>query len=109
MYGDTSTLAAKLSINATTHADNLERVLNAASLEIDHEIGGPIVTPTDEELALLDTVALARAQDLWVIEGLPVGVIGLASETPLLTPRNSWERHANNLAPLKNWDEAGFA
>ena len=78
-------------------------------MEIDHEIGGPFVSPSEEELDLCETVCLARAQDLWLIEGLPVGVIGLGGETPLLSPRDSWVRHANVLAAIKPGDAWGVA
>lgn len=100
-YADAAKLAAKLKVNANTQAEDLNRVLNAATLEIDSEIGGPLVSPSEEELALLESVCLARAQDLWLVEGMPIGVIGLGGETPLLSPRDSWQRHANTLAPLK--------
>lgn len=108
-YADTSTLARKLKVNETTYADDLERVLDSATLEIDHEIGGPLVSPSEEELALLETVCLGRSQDLWIVEGLPVGVIGLGGETPLLTPRDSWARWGLMLAPLKPGDAWGVA
>ena len=104
-YATTTQLAAKLTISGAKLAaaeDDLQRVLDAATLEIDHEIGGAIVSPTDEELALLESVCLARAQDLWLVEGMPIGVIGLGGETPLLSPRDSWQRHANVLAVLKS-------
>ncbi len=34
-------------------------------------------------------------------EMVPAGILGLGSETPLIVPRNSWERFAHRLAPLK--------
>jgi hypothetical protein len=106
-YANVETLAQQLKVNATTREADLQRVLDAAALEIDTEIGPEGValldaSPANEDyLALAATVNLSRAADLWVIEGLPVGVIGLGGETPFLTPRNSWERHSNTLAPLK--------
>lgn len=103
-YATKEQLAAKLTIGsarATASEDDLQRVLDSAAFEIDEFIGGPLVSPTDGQLALLATVNLGRAQDLWTIEGLPAGVIGLGGETPLLTPRDSFERWANMLAPLK--------
>lgn len=108
-YTDADTLARKLKVNATSQADDLARVINAAALKIDREINGPLLSPSDEELALLETVNLGHAQDLWVIEGLPVGVIGLGGETPLLTPRDSWDRWARMLAPLRDWSDVGIA
>ncbi len=103
-YASTTELAAKLSISGAKLAaqeDDLQRVLDAATLEINHEIGGALVSPTEEESALLESVCLARAQDLWLVEGMPIGVIGLGGETPLMSPRDSWVRHANVLAVLK--------
>lgn len=103
-YATVEQLAAKLSISGArlqANSDDLERVLNAAAVEIDKEIGGPLLSPTDAELDLLGTVNLGRAQDLWVIEGLPAGVIGLGGEMPMMTPRDSWARWANMLAALK--------
>lgn len=109
-YADADTLAGKLKVNATTHADDLARVLDAATYEIDREIAGPLTSPTDGQLALLETVCLGRAQDLWLIEGLPVGVIGLGGETPFLSPRDSWERWAIVLSKeMRDWSEVGIA
>lgn len=102
-YATVELLAKKLKVNADTYGDDLERVLLAAKIEIDSEIGYTVTAEdnTDEELALATTVNLARAQDLWLIEGLPIGVVGLGGETPLLSPRDSWMRHALTLEPLK--------
>ena len=108
-YADATTLGSKLKVNPSTYSADLDRVLNAAALEIDHELGGTIVSPTTEEAALLESVNLGRAQDLWLVEGLPVGVIGLGGETPLLAPRDSWARWANVLAALKPGDAWGVA
>lgn len=111
-YAETSDLAPRLNLRgatATAKEADLQRVLDAASLEIDHEIAGPLVSPTEEEAALLMSVCLARAQDLWTVEQQPIGVIGLGGETPLLAPRDSWVRHANALAPLKPGDAWGVA
>lgn len=111
-YATVEQLAPRLNIRGSTleaKEDDLQRVLDAATLEIDHEIGGPLVSPSEEDLALLETVCLARAQDLWLVESQPIGVIGLGGETPLLSPRDSWVRHAHTLAPLKAGDAWGVA
>lgn len=102
-YATVEQLAAKLKVNAVTHEADLTRVLLASKIEIDTEIGYSLTEDnTADEVALATSVNLARAQDWWLLEGLPVGVIGLGGETPMFTPRDSWARHANNLAPLKN-------
>lgn len=103
-YATVDELAAKLSIRGSrlqANNDGLQRVLNTAALEIDKEIGGPLLSPSEAELNLLASVNLGRAQDLWEIEGVPMGVLGLGGETPILTPRDSWVRWANMLAALK--------
>lgn len=101
-YATPEQLAAVLKVNATTRADDLDRVLNAAALEIDTEIGRTLgFSDSEQELALAESVNLDRAQDLWELEQVPAGIFGLDSETPLIVPRNSWERHAQRLAPLK--------
>ncbi len=102
-YIDADTLAAVLKVNATARADDLERVLEAAAGEIDSEIGYTLGVSDDAwKLALAAHVNLERARDLWELELVPVGIIGLGGETPLIAPRNSFERHANALLPLKN-------
>ncbi len=104
-YATVEQLAAKLTITGAKLAasqGDLQRVLDAATLEIDHEIGGAFISPSEQELAICESVCLARAQDLWLVEGLPIGVIGLGGETPLLSPRDSWQRHANVLAAIKH-------
>ncbi len=109
-YATVEQLAAKLTITGAKLAasqDDLQRVLNAATLEIDHEIGGPLISPSQLQLDLFEFACLGRAQDLWLIEGLPIGVIGLGGETPLLSPRDSWSRWANILAVAKqSWGMA---
>jgi len=84
---------------------DLERVLDMAAYEIDHEIdrAEPFVFSDEDAAAalpLLEHVNLERAADLWNMENQPSGLL-LGGETPLLAPRNSWDRYANMLAPLK--------
>jgi hypothetical protein len=102
-YADAATLARILKVDAASRAADLERILEASAGEIDSEIGRTLgFSDAAWELALAEHVNLERAQDLWELEQIPVGVLGLGGETPLITPRNSWERHANTLAPLKD-------
>lgn len=91
---------------ATGRETELQRCLDAASLEIDSELDRAVALSddddaTDAQLALAAQVCLSRAVDLWHDAQMPLGALGLGGETPLITPRNSWERHANMLAPLK--------
>jgi hypothetical protein len=103
-YATVEELAAKLTIRGarlTADTDGLQRVLDAATVEIDHEIGGAPVSPTDDEVEFLTMVNLGRAQDLWLLEEQAIGVVGLGGETPILSPRDSWVRWANMLAVMK--------
>lgn len=117
-YATATQLRNKLKVPSGTTDADLQRVLDMAMVETKSEVGNWDFTDTEdidarlealgnkftstEAQAMLTSANLARAQDLWLIEGLPIGVIGLGGETPLLSPRNSWERFANMLAPLKN-------
>ena len=107
-YATVAQLAALLKVSATTKEADLIRVLQTAALEIDAEIGGGLGWSDDAQaLSLLESVNLDRAQDIWETEMVPAGILGLGSETPLIVPRNSWERHAQRLAPLKtSWGVA---
>lgn len=105
-YATVAQLAATLpGVNATTREADLERVLEMATLEIDQELNKE--TPFDfsdpdgiAAYPLLVHVNIERAGDLWHMEQMQSGLL-LGGETPLLAPRNSWERYANMLSPLK--------
>lgn len=103
-YATKTELAAVLpGITAGGSRDtDLDRVLDMAALEITRELdyAAPISFDTDE-LALLAHVNLERAADLWHMENVQSGLL-LGGETPLLAPRDSWQRYANMLAPLKS-------
>ncbi len=104
-YADAEQLGALLKVSATSREVDLNRALDAAALEIDSELGRsvPFDTSSDpQELALLAEVNLERAVEHWSQSMSPFGVIGLGSETgPVVTARDSWERHARKLSPLK--------
>ena len=108
-YATDTELAGILKVNATSNEDALNRVLDAAALEIDSEIGATMGFSDDPQaLALLAEVNLERAVEHWQQMRSPFGIVGLGGESiPLVTARDSWERHARKLAPLKeSW---GFA
>lgn len=110
-YADATELARLLKVNATTYANQLEEVLDAAAGEIDSEIGlfeDDAVTPTEDwQLALMAQVNLERAAEHWKQRQQSFGLLGLDAEGPVRLARDTWERHALKLAPLKQfW---GFA
>lgn len=104
-YATADELARLLHVNATTFADQLDEVLIAAAGEIDSELGlfedGATPLSEDWQLALASQVNLERAQEHWKERAIGWGIVGLDTETPIRLSRDTWERHANKLAPLK--------
>lgn len=110
-YAETTELARILKIREPSDAQEtaLERVLDAATGEIDAEINLDAETVlTPEQTAIAEQVCLRRAAELWFAQEVPLGVTGIGSEfgTTHLA-RNSWDKHAYDLAPLK--DQWGIA
>lgn len=110
-YATVAQLVKVLKVDRTANEADLIRVLQMAAKEIDSEIGGIAGGWSDDPqaLSLLQSVNLRRAEDIWEFEKTSgvAGILGLGTETPLIVSRNSWERYANELAPLKT--EWGFA
>lgn len=100
-YGTVNELARLLKIRTPTAEQEtaMQRVLDTAALEIDAELGR--TTPYTTVPALAVEVNLTRAVDLWHQEQIAFNVVGLDSESPIRLGSNSWERYANQLAPLK--------
>jgi hypothetical protein len=104
-YANVTELARILKIRNVSdeQRDAMERVLLLASGEIDSEID----LDTDQglsgwQVALAQEVCLERAVEHWRQQESPFGLIGLGAELPAeRTARDSWERHAHKLAPLK--------
>lgn len=106
-YATTTELARILRLRQPTPAQEvaMQRVLDTAALEIDRELGR--ITPFSPAPALVVEVNLERAVEHWQQQESPFGVIGLGESAPTVTASDSWNRHANKLAPLKEtW---GFA
>lgn len=86
-----------------------DRVLEAAAGEIDAEINladGVTLAPWQLELAA--EVNLERAVEHWRQQEAPFGILALEGFAGAeRTARDTWERHANKLAPLK--DQWGIA
>lgn len=104
-YTTTEELARILKIRTVSDDQEaaLARVLSAAYGEILAEIDlADGVTLTDEQTALATEVNLERAVEHWRDEETAFGIIGLGDVGPMYTARNSWERYAFKLAPLKS-------
>jgi hypothetical protein len=99
-YATVSQLAALLKRDATTFAAEMTSVLTAAAEEIDAELGRttPFEAPPP---ALVVQVNLERAVEHWHARPVGFGVIGLDTESPVRLARDTWDRHAHKLAPLK--------
>ena len=99
-YGSVDELKVLLRIDSpsTLQVEAMERCLDAATEEIDSELG--YTEPPDPVPALVREVCLERAHDHWKAGQSPFGAVLLA-ETPVVAARNSWARHRSKLWPLK--------
>jgi hypothetical protein len=108
-YATTDELAVVLKIRNPTgdQTTAMQRVLDAATGEIDSEIDrdddDPITADT-WQYALAAEVNLERAVEHWEQGQAPFGIIGFGAAHAsggIYTAKDSWERHALKLAPLK--------
>jgi hypothetical protein len=88
----------------------MQRVLDAAAGEINSEIGLTADDLNGWQLALAEQVCIERAVEHWHARPVGFGIVGLDSESPIRIARDTWERHAHKLAPLKSGETGwGFA
>ena len=104
-YGTVPELARVLKISSPSAAQEtaMHRVLSAAAGEINSEIDFETTTTLLEwQCALATQVCLERAAELWKLQEIQFGIVGLGSEFgPTHMARNTWDKHAYSLAPLK--------
>ena len=105
IYSTVAELAALLRVSASSRHASLRRVLESAALEIDSEIGTADINgttlPYSSPPAIVSEVSLERAVEHWQQMQSPFGIIGLGDGLSTYTARDSWDRHAHKLAPLK--------
>lgn len=111
-YITTTELAAVLKIRTPTAEQEVElqRVIDATTVEIDAEMNraDDAAALTADQTALIEEVALERATEHWAARNSPFGLLAVGVDVPAeRTARDSWERHALKLAPLK--DQWGLA
>lgn len=108
-YATVDELAQSLRIRLTpTNTDTLQKCLDAAAVEIDHEIDWvPVpaqpIAPGPDPVGgpLLNRVNIARGVEWFKANDAAFGVVGFDESGALTAPRNSFDRHANDLASLK--------
>lgn len=110
-YADTDELFRVLKVRGTPTSEQTaaaERCLEAAAGEIDSEIDlAADVTLEPWQLELVTAVNLERAAEWWAQQEIHFGIV-LSGDTALgggvgeRIARDTWERHALKLAPLKN-------
>jgi len=105
VYASATDLALLLRVQVNQRHAGLIRVLKAASQEIDDEIGtadiAGVATPYSNPPALVREVCLERAVEHWSQAQNPFGIIGIGDSEAVYTARDSWDRHAHKLSPLK--------
>lgn len=102
-YATVEELASLLKVNATTFVVQLTRCLVVATGEIDADVGRPPENPlAGWELSLAAQVCLERGLEHWHQMRSAFGIVTLAEGTgQIWTPRDSWDRHAKKLMPLR--------
>jgi hypothetical protein len=103
-YTTTDELARVLEMRSPSAAQvaDMQRMIDAAGLEIVSECGTAYGTAAPAgTLALLAEVNLERAVEHWQQSKAPFGVVGFGDSIPVMVARDTWDRHAHKLAPLK--------
>jgi hypothetical protein len=95
----------KIRTPTTEQRAAMRRVLITATGEIDAEVdlAADATALAGWQLHLTNEVCLERAVEHWRQMESPFGLVGLGPEMPAeRVARDSWDRHAHKLAPLKN-------
>ena len=113
-YATTEELATALRIRETTsNTPALQACLDAAAVEIDHEVDwlpevqtlimgdGSPYPDDDPRLALLNRVNIVRGVEWYKANDAAFGVVGFDQAGVLQAPRDAFNRHAYELTPLK--------
>lgn len=99
----------KIRTPSTEQETAAARVLVAATFEINQEIDREDTDPVSgAEVSLAADVCLRRAAELWALQEVRFGLVGLGTEVgATYLARDSWAKYALDLAPLKG--QWGFA
>jgi hypothetical protein len=101
-YATVDELAAKLRISVTAgNTAALQACLDAAAAEIDHSIDAAAATPIDPSDPLANQVNLLRGVEWWKSNDAAWNVLADTSGAGMRLPKNTFNRHAATLLPLK--------
>lgn len=105
VYASVAELAQRLRVDPVARHNALMRMLKTAAVEIDSEIGTADINgnalPYSNPPELVRHVNLARAVEHWTQENMGFGILELGDAGAVYTARDSWDRHAHELAVLK--------
>jgi len=101
-YATTEELATALRIRETAaNTPILQACLDAAAAEIDHEADRRDDDPIPPDDALANRVNIVRGVEWYKANDAAFGVIGFDQSGALTAPRDTFNRHAYELTPLK--------
>ena len=104
-YVEATELARVLKIRtpSTDQTNAMERCLDAATVEIDAEIDLPADVVLDSgQTAVAEQVCLQRAAELWALQEVPLGFVGIGSDFGASRlAADSFRKYAITLSPLK--------
>jgi hypothetical protein len=101
-YATVDELAAALRVQVTTkNSDLLQKCVDAASAEIDHESNRYEDSPIAEDDPIAHGVCIARGVEWFKANDAAFGALGFDGTGVLRAPDDPFARHAATLIPLK--------
>jgi hypothetical protein len=102
-YATVDQLAAALRTQVTAkNSAQLQDCLDAASEEIDHQLGRPVDAPLpDPPPDVVSQTCVARAVEWWKASDAAFGALGFDGTGVLTAPKDAFARHAANLIPYQ--------
>jgi len=100
-YATVDELAEALHIRVTPEkTDALQRALDAAAEEIDHDLDRTDPLPTPVPAAIVQT-NIDRGVEWWKAADAAYGIIGVEDTGAIRAPLDGFARHAQSLTPFK--------
>lgn len=99
-YATVDELAVALNVRVTPALEqSMQACLDAATIEIDHEVDRTDPIPVGDALA--NRICILRGVEWYKSNAAAFGVIGFDQTGALTAPRDGFSRHAFALTPLK--------